>query len=370
MKRKYIEKLTIAGFLGFTGVFSLWNVFAPKKDYSANENRTLAKSPDLSISHIFSGKFDDDFETWFSDHFVNRDSWIELKSAVRKHTGSIENNGVYYAEDGHLIKQFQTYDNTTLQQNIDTINEFCTAQGIKGNILLVPTASTTESQLLPLGSWDIDQYALLDEIKAQFTDQTFIEVAGELSGRDNLYFKTDHHWNEAGAWVGYEAIMKQVIGRDPERFKFELVSTNFCGTMYSKSGAFWTKPDGIYKFTSKEKDLTVTVTYDDGTVTDTLFNDERLNEKDQYTYYLDGNHAEVKISTNAGTGKKAVIVKDSYAHILVPYLAAYYDEIDMIDLRYYHSPVSDLLTDKEQTDVYFIYSLDNFAEDPNVVVLR
>jgi hypothetical protein len=42
----------------------------------------------------------------------------------------------------------------------------------------------------------------------------------------------------------------------------------------------------------------------------------------------------------------------------------------MIDLRYYHSPVSELIEDTQNTDLYFIYSLDNFAEDPNVVFLR
>ena len=140
--------------------------------------------------------------------------------------------------------------------------------------------------------------------------------------------------------------------------------------MYSKSGAFWTSPDSIYRITPENQDLEVTVTYDDGTVSDSLYSEKRLSEKDQYTYYVDGNHAEVKISTNANTGRKAVIVKDSYAHIMIPYLATQYDEIDMIDLRYYHSPVSELIEDTQNTDLYFIYSLDNFAEDPNVVFLR
>lgn len=370
MKKKTVETLTIAAFLGFTGVFAVWNVFAPKSDYSANENRTLAKSPSLSVSHIFSGKFDDDFESWFSDHFVNRDSWIELKSALKVATGSIDNNQVYYAEDGHLIKQFQTYDHKTLQQNIDTINEFCESQNLKGNILLVPTASTAESQLLPWGSYDLDQLSMISSIKEQFSDQNFIDVADSLCGQDNLYYKTDHHWNEQGAYIGFQAIMNQVLHKDTPSFQYEKVSDSFYGTMYSKSGAFWTSPDSIYRITPENQDLEVTVTYDDGTVSDSLYSEKRLSEKDQYTYYVDGNHAEVKISTNANTGRKAVIVKDSYAHILIPYLATQYDEIDMIDLRYYHSPVSELIEDTQNTDLYFIYSLDNFAEDPNVVFLR
>ena len=62
------------------------------------------------------------------------------------------------------------------------------------------------------------------------------------------------------------------------------------------------------------------------------------------------------------------MIKDSYAHILMPYLISEYEEIDMVDLRYYHDSVSELI--KEDSDVYFIYSIDNFAQDPNVIFLE
>ena len=84
MKRRTVKKLTVYLFAGYIAVFSVWNVFAAKRTFSANENRTLAAAPSLSAQHIFGGSFDTDFETWFSDQFVGRDSWIELKSAVRK----------------------------------------------------------------------------------------------------------------------------------------------------------------------------------------------------------------------------------------------------------------------------------------------
>ena len=103
-------------------------------------------------------------------------------------------------------------------------------------------------------------------------------------------------------------------------------------------------------------------------MTDSLYSTDRLSTKDQYAYYVDGNHAYVDIKTNMNTNKKAVIVKDSYAHILMPFLATEYSEIQMVDLRYYRGNVSDLLDD--QTDLYFIYSLDNFCTDPNLAFLN
>jgi hypothetical protein len=68
-------------------------------------------------------------------------------------------------------------------------------------------------------------------------------------------------------------------------------------------------------------------------------------------------------------GKKAVIVKDSYAHILVPYLAQEYSEIDLVDLRYYKNAVSSLITDPSSTDVYVIYSLDEFTGSRSLAAL-
>ena len=85
-------------------------------------------------------------------------------------------------------------------------------------------------------------------------------------------------------------------------------------------------------------------------------------------YYLDGNHAHVSIQTSVSNNRKAIIIQDSYAHILIPYLISEYEQIEVFDQRYYHDSVSELID--ENTDVYFIYSMDNFVEDKNLVFLK
>lgn len=368
MQKKIVQNITIASFIAFIGVFSVWNVIAKKKDFSENENRTLASSPELSTRSIFGGNFDDAFETWFSDHFVQRDRWIELKSFAKKSSGSIENNDVYYGEDGTLIKAFRSYSTRTIEQNVSIINEFCTEHNITGNIVLVPTAAEIEKDKLPSGSYNVDQKELLMNLESEFSNQNFIQIFDTLNeSNEVLYYKTDHHWNERGAYLAYTEIAKQVLNKEPESFSFETVSNRFFGTMYSKSGAFWVNADTINKIIS-EKEIKVSITYDDENMTDTLYSESRLAEKDKYMYYLDGNHAHVSIQTSLDNDKKAVIVQDSYAHILMPYLTPEYETIEVIDLRYYHDAVSELID--EETDLYFIYSLDNFAEDQNLVFLK
>jgi hypothetical protein len=370
MKRKRIKlSQLITTFVFFVIIFmlALTNLFAPKLTFSSNENRVLASFPSLSPANVFGGDFDDQFETWFADHFVARDTWIQVKAAARISAGAIENNNVYIGSNGHLIGSFTQADASTMNLNAQWINEFAEEQGIKVNVMIVPGAAYGSSQFLPSGAYNLDEKTVIEQLAAKFSQQNFIDVCDVLAD-GSYYFKTDHHWNELGAYAAYQKICAQVLKSEPKQFTYTEAASDFKGTMYSKSGVFWTSGESLYRIDPVEKN-DVTVTLDDGTIMTSLYNDENLAGKDKYTYYLDGNHGYEKIETSVGNGRKAVIVKDSYSHILVPYLAQEYSEIDLVDLRYYRDAVSRLITDKDSTDVYVIYSLDEFASDKSLAAL-
>lgn len=366
-KNTKLPLITNTIFAALIGGLSLWNVMAPKETVSWNENRTLAAFPSLSVSHIFGGSFDDDFERWFSDHFVHRDFWIELKSGLRRASLAIENNDIYYARNDRLVSRFASYNPSVLDANLETVDQFAKDCGTTANVLLVPTASWGARSELPFGASDIDQIPLLEYAKTKLAGQNVIDYTQYASPSPHLYFRTDHHWNEQGAYLGYAAIAKEVLHKEPERFQYEEASPSFTGTMYSKSGAFWTKGDPINRILP-EKPVNAVITFDNGETIPSVFSEKRLAEKDKYMFYADGNHPYAKISTDVHNGRKAVIAKDSYSHILMPYLICEYEEITLIDLRYYHEPVSQLLDDS--SDLYVIYSLDNFATDQSIAFLR
>jgi hypothetical protein len=89
----------------------------------------------------------------------------------------------------------------------------------------------------------------------------------------------------------------------------------------------------------------------------------KLKEKDQYQVFFGGNHPAVEIHTTADTGKNILIFKDSYANAFVPLLIPYYDNIIMIDPRYYYEDVNQVISSAEITDVLFLYSQNTFATD-------
>lgn len=366
-KIRLMKKLTSLVFVLIVFMLTVTNLFAPKLTFSINENRVLSPFPSLSLSNIFGGDFDDQFETWFADHFIARDAWIQAKAAARISVGAIENNSVYLGSDGRLIGSYTSINPATANMNISSINDFASENGIQVNVMIVPGSAYGESQYLPLGAYNLNEKQMIEQIAQQMPEQNFIDLTDALSQQDD-YFKTDHHWNEKGAYAAYQAICASVLHTDPQSFTYTEVADDFKGTMYSKSGAFWTDGEPLYRIDPTSENA-VTVTLEDGTVMDSLYKDENLTGKDKYTYYLDGNHSYEKIQTSVNNGKKAVIVKDSYAHILVPYLAQEYSEIDLVDLRYYRDAVSRLITDPASTDVYVIYSLDEFTSDKSLAAL-
>ncbi len=52
----------------------------------------------------------------------------------------------------------------------------------------------------------------------------------------------------------------------------------------------------------------------------TLYNENKLKTKDKYEVFTGGNHTQIKIRTNVDTDKKLLIVKDSYANAMLPFL--------------------------------------------------
>ncbi|NLC51033.1 MAG: hypothetical protein GX764_01840 [Firmicutes bacterium] len=77
----------------------------------------------------------------------------------------------------------------------------------------------------------------------------------------------------------------------------------------------------------------------------------------------------VKIRTRIDTGRKLLVIKDSYAHSFVPFLVNHYAEIHLIDLRFFNDNLLRYVEQNNFTEVLILYSALSFAEDRSVVKL-
>ena len=81
---------------------------------------------------------------------------------------------------------------------------------------------------------------------------------------------------------------------------------------------------------------------------------------------MDGNHALLRITAQNQTGRKLLMIKDSYANSLVPFLTNHYDEIHIIDLRHFNSPLQPYIEQYGLSEILLVYNTISFAEDPAI----
>ena len=105
-------------------------------------------------------------------------------------------------------------------------------------------------------------------------------------------------------------------------------------------------------------------------IRNSIYRDSYLDTKDKYAYFYGGNFGLIEAKMpDAQTGRRLLIIKDSYAHCFAPFTYGYFDEVDMLDPRYYNASVSELIAGKDYTDVLFLFNAAGFAEETAIARL-
>lgn len=350
------------------------NVFGEDATFSEQENRFLTQKPSLNWKDFKSGKYTTEYEQYISDQFPFKNQLVGVKGKMDRAIGKKENNDVLFGDDGYLFERF-TSDDDRLDRNIGLLNTFAEQIDVEHIYTLIPpTAIEIYPEKVPKYVSSISQKDTLAYIEKNISSEIdMINVYDMLlSVKDQqVYFKTDHHWTMRGAYYAYVALAK-TMDFEPlllSDFDIQTVSTSFHGTLYSKATAYDHKPDSIELFLPIQEPQ-VDVTYEDGAKANTMYELDNLEKKDKYSLFLDGNHSLVTIKTGAHTGRKLAVLKDSYAHALIPFLANHFDEIHVIDLRYNKESVSSYMASNDLEEILFLYNLPNFSKDTSLGFLR
>lgn len=364
------KKILSLLFIVFIVTVSLSNIFADDIAFSEQENRILSQKPQLKIKSLFSGKYMSDFETYLSDQFIGKTIWISIKAMAEQMILKKELNGIYIGDDGYLFEKYKKPDEQ-FERNLQYVAQF--ADGRNVSLLLVPTSIEMYQERLPLFAPTYSQEKVVqsvDKLSAKInfisTFQTLKEHKDEL-----IYFKTDHHWTMRGAYYAYKEAAK-ILGFTPyalDDFQVETVSKNFLGTYAAKALEPGIQPDNIEVY--KPTFLTAyKVRYEDkNQASDSLYHWDSLEKRDQYSLFLNGNHSLVTIQSHVKNRKKLVVIKDSYAHAFIPFLANHYEEIHILDLRYFHASLKQYLQENELNDILLLYNIPNFTVDSNLIWL-
>lgn len=334
------------------------------------ENRVLEKKPSFSINEVFSGRFTSKYEKYITDNFPFRDFFVKSKSIADVSLLKKDNKGIYMGKDGYLIEEFKEPDMKIIDTNIEAINGFIKRNpNIPIYLMVAPNSVNIKEDKLPSFASSYDQKKVIDYINSR-VKAIPVDVYRPLEEHKDeyVYYRTDHHWTTKGAYLAYREFCKSkgIVPMEPHDFDIKIVSDNFYGTFYSKFPLSFIKPDYIEAYYPKRK-LLYKVDYIDTKRTKTdIYEKEYLLKKDKYSFFLDGNHSLLSIKAGDGMGKKLLVIKDSYAHCLAPFLLNHYGEVHMIDLRYYDSSVDEYIKENGIDEVLILYNTSFFSKDKSI----
>lgn len=358
--KQWKQMISAALFLIFLAGCTAAFFLLPKQSVSVSEKRNLAQFPKLNLSALADGDYGQQLETYLTDHFPGREFWVGVNAYTKLLTGGNGLSGIYRGSDGRLIAAPGTWNESQASINLGRFRTFAGELGLPAVLMPVPAAGYVMEAQLPSNHqpyWDDTLFALLEkeagELDLVDLRQTFLQ-AGE-----GLYYRTDHHLTSAGSYVMYEAYCK-ALGLTPEAFAKTRESNGFYGTGYAKSGLWLTKPDTLEIWTA-ENPGKYKVTIGDQQY-DSLYFTDHLQAQDQYPVFLDGNHGLVTVENEScSNGRRLLLVKDSYAHCFATFAIEHYEEIVMVDLRYYRKSVKTLAQEHGCTEILYLYGVENLT---------
>lgn len=362
MKTKLIRVILFFTVILIVPFFTL---FGEKETVSYNENKTLAEFPAFSFAAYKSRSFMNGVSDFFSDHFVLRESFIKAKNSIEKAIGKTEINGVIEL-DGNLIQTFRDIDFKLTDKNLASLNKL-KSKYAEVPFYFMPIITAQEKMSSQMPSYlDIDsEKEYVDYCFGKLDGVTAIDVSEAIKSTDYAFYRTDHHWTTKSAYNAYSSA-SYVLGFEAKKdFAVETVSENFKGTLYSKTLNEKISADFIEVYRS-ETAFTFTVKDEEY---DSLYFDNWLNEKDKYSFFLNGNHGICSIK-NANAEGRLLIIKDSYANCMIPFLAEHYAEITVVDPRYCNYSQIKEINPSDYNAVIILFNVSGFSAEQNFSLIE
>ena len=192
-----------------------------------------------------------------------------------------------------------------------------------------------------------DQKAMIDLCYgAMAEDIVTVDAFSKLKAHKDeyIYFRTDHHWTQLGAYYAYTAFC-EALGWEAEKLEdFETGEyTGFLGSMYGwtsqypQSEVLKNNPDILTYYLPlvethaayyADADLENSTAYPVSVV----FRGIAPEQSNKYLCFLGGDHPAATVET-AVDGPVCLVLKESYGNAFIPFLTSHYSKIIVIDPR-------------------------------------
>ncbi|MCR8744788.1 DHHW family protein [Romboutsia lituseburensis] len=307
-------------------------------------------------------------------NFIGKELFIKVKSSIDLIALNKDNNDVFLGKDGYLIENFVPNNNYEINKTSEAINKFSIKnKNLNTYLAIIPNSVSILESKLPKYAPVKNQKSYIDEFAKKLNKNTkYINTFDALKKVSDkyIYYKTDKHWTSLGAYTTFLKLQEDMLLSSDTYYDVKKVSNNFTGNLCSQSGFRSNNSDDINIYLPSNTNTDFIVNYlDNKSKKTTLYNTTKLDSQDKYSVFLNGDHPIIEINTTTNTPRQLLLIKDSYANSMVPYLLESYSKITIVDPKYYSNNLYDLIDDNKFTDVLFLYNANTFFKDTHLVDL-
>lgn len=317
---------------------------------------------------------------WKQEASTNHDSTSDDSQKQTSESNGAKEDLVNTAEMGSVLimdntaYELNSYNQDAISLYAQTLNVFKgkLSENVNVDAMLVPTQIEfiDDPEVKALTH---SQSETINEAYKQLVNVNSIDVLNALKAHadEYVYFRTDHHWTQLGAFYAYEVYKKTLMPESAVEYNPDSYQTDVHYELPDYLGSLYRVTQSeVLKSTPDIVNVNVPNSAESACF---YFGSEKIGEpnpvvselystpEDEYAVFLNGDHALIHIvSEEASSDAKLIVVKDSYANAFIPYLTADFRDIYVIDPRLWEGNLVDLVNDKKVDRVLFLnYALIN-----------
>ncbi len=178
-----------------------------------------------------------------------------------------------------------------------------------------------------------------------------------------IFFRTDHHWTQLGAYYAYEAFMlKKGVSPYPVDAHRSVEYGDFLGTLYkdSKNDPALLPAETIKAWYPVSEGVRMEVHYNNGAVVQVPIIEDanKFGTSAKYSIFAGGDNPLTVFTNPAVTdGSVLIVIKESFGDAMMPFLCDHYSTVYEIDYRLWEGDVIQLAKEVHATDLLFANSI-------------
>jgi alginate O-acetyltransferase complex protein AlgJ len=199
------------------------------------ENRTLSSRPEFVLSLQSLGEFPAKFEAYFNDQFGFRRRLIHWQNFIKVAALGVSPSAKVvlgrddwlYCRDLELdcyraIKPFRPEVLEQWRRQLESRRDWLAARSIPYLVVIAPNKSTIYPEHMPAVYNKVAPRSRLDQLVEHLKARSSVVVVDlreplfAAKSKHQVYYRTDSHWNNRGAYVGYTTIIEALAQWFPD----------------------------------------------------------------------------------------------------------------------------------------------------------